>query len=854
MINILIFGEFVSSNDFFLLLSRSWSIVNNSIGLGTYMQGLPIPNNVDFVWGTNSGVRTLPILSFLALLQKIFSSNWSYMYLAISIVLPFLTFLAASRIGNKLSLFSILGALLYGGNLWIINRIFTGFWQLNLAYAFLPFLIVIPLKIITFKNISSKEYVFWSGLYALFASFVLISQPHFIIITGLFSLLHLFTLFARREFMVLKNLFLFYLTAIIIFFCINAYFFIPGILYPERLFTASNQYFSIAAVIFNGQGNQIEHILRFDALGFSQAKFSWTWIEYLQLIPIAFFFAMFLLNKNKNYVFLTLVIIFIFFAKGVNEPGGDISRWIYQNIFFMHYFRDPSRFLAGVALFSALSINSSVIKIKLIKKMPFAIILSTLVVFLLINIKSIQRPKVELLNKTTIPEPYSLMQNYINTKIADENSRLLVIPNTHGIAGYSWYKNSSPISANTIFDAVLPLRTPLANSSNYPDSYSNQVSAYIYNEYTKTYDPKLLSPLGVKYLLVDSSIVQPEPEREIANKSNDLLNNDKRYRKIKNYGPLTLFKLNTPSPLISSESPIFTVGNLSTVARYYEQSKTRPIVLLNQVVNNSLIDMEILKSQEFFRSIDDSEFILTSENLSNEYSVDILNVVWDYDKLFTNYEPYKMKYIKEKGELFTSGRAVAAQANGFMHVEHDLQPGRYIILIKSLTEYPSALSILAGNNHMQSILDSNKQLLWKNLGIISIDSTLSNITLTKGDKNLIIIDQLLFVPEEVYRDKLKTIKDLLNNMSKSNRKYVKYFTQNISYGDHWSASNLSAKYISNGYGMTFVSDGGDINKITYTPEKTYKYSLAMSVISLISTLLFCSYMLTKKTKLLSKAH
>ncbi len=868
--DLLIFSELISSNNFFLLLSHYFSFFVPFSGLGIYLQGVPTANILDFFWGTNAGLRTLPLLFFLSILQYVFQNNWSTAYLAISIVLPFITFLIACRFLGKLSLFNFIGAMFYGGNVWIINRIFTGFWQLNLSYAFLPFLIVIPLRLVSTK-VHITELLFLVCIYSIAASFVLISQPHFLIITILFAVFQFIQCCISKDTDALKRLLIFYLPSAFLFFCINAYFFIPGIFFPEKLFTAPNQYFSIGSVIFNGQGNLIEHVLRFEPLGQSSQNFTWTWINFIQFIPILLFLIIFLINKNRQYIYLLLVLLFIFFAKGLNEPFADISRWIYQNIFFMHYFRDPARFIAGVVLFSSMSIATFHIKKKLPKKLQLLIVASTILLFITININSFYPPKTDIFKSTSIPKEYLNLQKFIaNDPRIDAQQRLLILPNRHGLQGYPWYTNPSPNTSNTIFDAILPLEISLANSSNYPDNYSNQISAYIYEEYTKTYDEKLLIPLGVQYVLIDESIIKPQLEKDIATSSAQALLNNPAYQRVFYEKPLSLFKVNTQATLFSDQKPVFAIGNLATITKQYVSGIERPTILLNQPINRDLINNSYLKDREILIDVKNPLLTITAESLAEKYFVDILKAGWDYDKIFGNYEPYKMKSVITNGQLFTSGRAVVSQPkNGFMHINHDLEPGTYKILIKALSEFDSVGIELAAGNKKNIQVDTSNQLLWIDAGTIKIDKKQSYITLTKTDSNPLVIDYLLLVPETTWNESKNSMNQILQNMrayhpintqnsitqfTMQDRDIIElgkaypYITARISYSDYWRSDTPSENFISDAYGITFIAKNINIKNIDYYPSKIFKALFLITLTIGIIVGSYCYYFIIKRLK------
>ncbi len=252
--------------------------------------------------------------------------------------------------------------------------------------------------------------------------------------------------------------------------------------------------------------------------------------------------------------------------------------------------------------------------------------------------------------------------------------------------GYPFYDNISPQSSSTIFDMAIPLSLPLADSTNYPDNYSNQFSSFAYNSFLNNYDTTYLAPLAVKYLLLDTSIISLQAEKDIATESAKMLLGNKDlslYSRTKN---LLLFKVINASSLMTTQKPIFAIGDFNTVNKIKKINQNLPVILLNQDVNSGLIDPSILKGENIFFDVKNPILTLTAESLISRYSVDILTPAWDWDKTYINYEPYKMRDIQQAGNLFTSGASVQSlPETGVLKVPVTNLKGKYHILIKALT-------------------------------------------------------------------------------------------------------------------------------------------------------------------------
>ncbi|MGI8420234.1 MAG: hypothetical protein ACR2LN_06375 [Candidatus Levyibacteriota bacterium] len=661
---------------------------------------------------------------------------------------------------------------------------------------------------------------------------------------------------------------------------LNLYNISPSVLYPERTFTAPNQYFSLNAVASNGAQSQLYNVLRLETVWYPFTTFTWTAFEYLQLIPIAITLILFIFNKKRTWLYFSCLLIFLFLAKGLHTPGENISKLIYQNLFFMHYFRDPSRFLGGVVLCMSLIIADFTPKTVINKWWKIVFITISLVIILLVNYKNISVPRIFTLQRTMIPDSYSKLQDFITTNISNKKEgRVFPLPDFQGINAYSWYNNPLPLSSGTVFDMLIPFELPLVSTEAYPDSYSNQITAFLYKNYTESYNAHYLTPLGVRYLITDNSLTKFDTAKEVATQAADLLSDSKNdYQLLYKNSTLSFFENKHASPLVLTQKPIFAIGNLNTIAKNNKNGSTRPIILLNQMVNSEIKDLSILKKEDLVIDTDNPSLVLTSERLAHNYNVDILKAGWDYDKIFSNFEPSKMPYIQNSGELFTSGRSVVSQTTGLMHIRHSLAAGRYIILLKALSAPGLAnLTITLGDTTKSIPLDTKNHLQWIYGGTVTSNRSLSYLTLTKPDTHFTVIDQLVLVPDKIFLTEEKNVKTNLSHMTVLNHtpseissktqytivgedkvtvmKPAKYLTYHFSYGDYWQSNTPSTKFMSDLYGMTFIANDGKITEINYFPNKVYKLSLIFSGVLWGLILLFVCYEIyyyARKSYFLSK--
>jgi hypothetical protein len=858
--SILIFGEFISSINFFALLHNGVNILTASFGLGQYYQGVPIPPVSDIVWGTNAGVRTFPLLLLFGLVQRIFLQFWTYIYLLIDLILPFVIFLLSSKLLKKTDSFSLAGAFFFTANVWVFDRLSTGFWQLNFVYAFLPILVFIPLAIeknTDFVNTKLKVF-FVASIYALTSSIITIAQPHFLVFIGIFIIGHIIYLLFNKKFHVIKTLVYLYSCFIVIYALINVYYFIPGLLFPEITSTAPGQYFSLTNVAINGQSSQLIDVLRFDFLN----KFSLNLVNIIELIPIIVILFLALLNKQRRYLYLCLIVVFIFLAKGVNEPFVTISQFIYQNIPIMHIFRDPNRFVAGIALIGSVVIAETQIRLS-IKKIPhfktfFAFIFATIVAIAAFNV--ILSPVLVYLQQTEVPKQYIDLQSYIQKNIhVGGQDRIMSVPTATSMSNFSWYHNDEKSPNNVLFQSIVPLSIPIADSDFYPDSFSNEFGQYAYETFLTFYNPDNLAALGVKYILVDKSVLYPSNLGQVGLKTYKTLKS-KGYKIIFSEGNITLFKIPTQN-IVTNVKPIFAIGDYNTISEEYNWGN-RPIILLNQSVNNNLISSKNLSGQDFYTDFPNPVLTLASEKLAHSYSVDLFTEASSSKSVFQSFEPYKSQISQYGFALFTSGQSVyGATIKGNMKYPFNLKKGKYEVLLKAATYGTGAVINMKINDvEKQYIVNNDYTLPWEDLGTITLRKNATYVTLGKSDTNFIAIDSLVIVPEVAFAKSQDDVSHVLSSMHvisslskpapptpKSeftianpakvlSNNPVQYFTYGFSYGTYWKSNATDAvKFLSNGYGMTFVSKSNDISEISYYPNTIYRICVAVS----IAAALFC---------------
>lgn len=251
MLELLLFSEFIDTNNISLLLFNKLHILSPLESLGTYHQGIATQNTVDFIWGTTSGARSLFVATFIGFLQYLFSQDWYKVYAIFCVLISFAGFVGAVRLVKKIDAWVVIGGLLYALNYWALNWFSSGFWQIYFAYALLPFIVTLPHAFLTVKKHTFQRTFFFSAIYSLFASFIITSQPHFLIMVLIYLIIHGMKVLRRskKDFL---SLIYFYLSSGIIFVFLNLYILIPTLLFPERRFFPTDWYLNIRDVRANG--------------------------------------------------------------------------------------------------------------------------------------------------------------------------------------------------------------------------------------------------------------------------------------------------------------------------------------------------------------------------------------------------------------------------------------------------------------------------------------------------------------------------------------------------------------------------------------------------------------------------
>ena len=467
------FNEFLQSSNFSQLLEDNIHTFNYRVNGGTYNLGNPIAPINETVYGTNRGLRILPLLFFLTTLQKIFGPGWDRIYLTIILILPFIAYwwtIKFFEVKTSKTLL-LISSLFYALNPWIFSRLFTGFWQLHIAYAGIPWVYFALTDLSNKLNKYKRAFIISVSIIVL--SLIYQSQPHFLVMLSIPISIHYVSRIINKEKIEKRALLVSIFIITLGFLLINGYQLITSYFSEPFTITVANQFFSLGAVKFNGSGSTLASILRLfpqSPLHPDDPILKWEYLKFGFMALVGFIlFYEYIKNKNsgKTYAFLLITLAtFIFLGKGINPPFTNISKIIYLKIPIMHVFRDPSRFYAMIAFFGSLVIlYSTRVKINRLKTIFIA-------TWFLLSIFLMSKELGQKMGYQKIPYRRYQILSKINT------GRLLFIPNNTSLKTFSWFDDGTDGLYNSPLEALVPIKANLANLSGTYDNYFSQLSYY----------------------------------------------------------------------------------------------------------------------------------------------------------------------------------------------------------------------------------------------------------------------------------------------------------------------------------------------------------------------------------------
>lgn len=871
----LYFNEFVQSINFTPLLNDSLHSFSYRLAGGTYNIGLPFSPQKETVFGTQRGSRALPFLVLVSSLQNVFGALWDRIYLILILSAPVMGFIGANLFfrttRNPLTL--TVATIIFAFNPWVFSRIQTGFWQLHLAYAAIPFIYLYFMSLLNEKEslttlLNTKAIRITTTILLLSITYAF--QPHFLIMLALpLSIAYLFTIpqlsrahthsLAREIGIIAFG-----------FFMATTYHLVPALLNTMFSISIPGQDLTLAAVNFNGQGSRIVDALKLTPVGpLSFHTYTLSPLDYLSygfvICALMYFIAAFWKASSvKNHIrksgtYMLFAFVSLFLAKGINEPFIDLSKSIYTT-FVMRSFRDPSRFYSMIAFALSMVIVSSHIRSKRLN-MALSFVALT---FLIPTTLALSSNAAKSLSLQEIPcERYELFDNDVSP------ARAMLLPQNIPLSFYKWHVGDASGVNNSPVDALIPLVNHQASYTGFMDSYFNQLNMYATSKASEDKDfEHLWSRMLVGEVIVDSglkkSALSQTPLLQISRSlgKRDGFSLHRETSEIQSYTPANTMDY------ITDQQPIFVAGDLQTFDSVSQKSGTRPVILLNQPVNAHEFKNGKVVKQKIVYEDQDQLNTLFLESL-DQYSTHLEKVVWENDTPWSLHEA-GLYAGATSGLLHTSGRSIEPkQLGSSITVDGPVTSGKYVAAVRlHIASADTQLRITINGKQNVLRFDDRNQFTWKILGPYALPSS-SDIVLTTERNRNVVVDEMLLIPQDVFIREKNQHMDLLtqnttiplstftSEKSKSSASFIqteydtwdinsgsRWITMRTAFENGWEISDMKAKFVGDYYGMTFLTTGSQGKKIQYRPERTFSFFLYVSTL----TSIFCAGILVYSIK------
>lgn len=827
------------------LLKDNIHTFNYRVNGGTYNIGIPISPANETVYGTNRGLRIVPLLLFLTSMQKLFGVAWDRIYFLFILIIPYLIFDLSVKYFYKKApvLITLTSASFYAFNPWVFSRLETGFWQLHIAYAMLPWVIFSSLNINKVRG--KKETTIYIILMAIALSLIYQSQPHFLLMLFIPIMAIFITSIKKLDI----KIFLIKIVSIgVIFILLNSYQIVTSILFTPFRITRENTYFSLDALNYNGQGSQILDIFKLTPrsplnMQIKNDILSIFNFSYLLFTTVV----LFLYKKQKKFSLIILIlsislILSIYFGKGTNIPFNQASIYLYKTFKILHYFRDPSRFYSMIVLFSSIIIFYSY-RLKINKNIYK--------IFMILLLISVVNSTIQLSKEIGYQElPYNKYNSVSN------EGRVLIVPNNVLPHVFSWYQNTASGGNNSPLEALYPISNNLANFSGSSDTLFSQLTNFALKRLLQKKEfSKLLDRLLINNIIVDTNIDQSLLGYDINQVLSSLLKND--FSIIKQVDGIYYFQKAYTNYYVLDSKPIFLVGDLN----FYEQVSKNldsniPIIILNELSNAKMFVESDIKNERIIIKDDDAIQSLIFTSL-REYTLDMDKTVINRNLAWISHEPYIDQELSQ-GMMMTSGKSIASTSvnSQLSHTKH-IKSGLYTLAIEMTNGISYGSLDIVVNKKKYSCNNfklENPLLRWCYFENIQLNDNL-NLDIVSTNTNISIINDLLLIPKD---DHYKAIKSLRSKIADNNpisiseldsslTKPVKIYS-NSDYGvlkinsdsnwitfrfpfdTYWTRNDEETKFISDYYGMTFYG-ARPTKKIWYVPEVIF---IKLALLSLIS--------------------
>jgi len=326
----------------FSLVPVSWSDAYGG-GLGSSM--------VPYLWNYFQYATPLYILG------RILHLPWEYI-VRFGYLFPFLIITVCSSYAFAKhfvrSSFALIGVLIYTVNTYSILIISGGQTGVAMAYGLAPFVLLQFVKTIdTLKNITVKQSI-KNGLWlALLIGFDLRLTYLILVAIFMFYLLDLIRKFKMRS--IFRQVAFIFVIPSLVAASLHLFWILPAVMYGKVISGLGEAYTNVGMLKFLSVAD-FSHSLSFLHPNWPENLFGKVYFlqpEFLALPFIAFCSLLYMNAKNnkKHIVFFgLLVLIGAFFAKGVQDPFGNIFNWFFLHVPGFVMFRDPTKFYLFIAL------------------------------------------------------------------------------------------------------------------------------------------------------------------------------------------------------------------------------------------------------------------------------------------------------------------------------------------------------------------------------------------------------------------------------------------------------------------------------------------------------------------------
>lgn len=536
----------------------------------------------------HSHMADLPRILILYLEHFVLPINFlRYSYIFLNIILGpigMYLFLQKHLLKNKIA--SFLGGLFYLLNLGTMQIFNVPFEMFTTLFATLPFIFLFATSFLQENNNRVKNLL-------LFSIFVLFTSPSAYAATLWYVFFGSFTIFIF-SFILVNKLKLkdgFILFGIIL--LLNLFWLAPNIYFV--LFHAKevqnaniNLLFSDQAFLKNKEFGNITSLLFLKSFYFDWSVYSGNnnftqllspFIQYLKNVPVmltglgiglslisglVYFIKK---TKKQSVPFIVLLLVSLFFLINQNFPFSHLFKLLQDHLpYFKEALRFPDDKILNIYVFLAsifFGYFCLLIIEKLSKKSISVFALAVVLILSLYNLPSFTGNFINKAMRVNIPNEYFQMFDYLSTQPSESKVANFPINSPWGWVYYDWYKDKPSFQGAGFL--YFSIKQPLLDRdfdrwSPYNESYYREMSNAIYSKNETNFSNVILK-YKIGYIFIDRNVTSPQHPKSTLffDESEKLLENSTLLREKKQFGKITLYRLNSTQTNIEK----FSVGNIN---------------------------------------------------------------------------------------------------------------------------------------------------------------------------------------------------------------------------------------------------------------------------------------------------